>query len=45
MKDIKGLPREECITQSKVLMCDFKIMKMQDTMKKRFSQKKDVETT
>ena len=35
MKNIKISPRKECITQHKILVCDFKIRKVKDS-KRRF---------
>lgn len=40
VKDIKVLPREECITQRKPLVCDFKIRNVSDTKRKLVRQYK-----
>ena len=42
LKDIKVLPREECITQHKPLVCN---KKSKTHHEKAFIQKKDMETT
>ena len=41
VKDTKVLTSEECITQNKLLVCDFKIRKVKDSG----MQEKDMETT
>ena len=40
MKDINILPSEECISQYKPLVCDFKIRKVKDTRKNFVPKKK-----